>query len=979
MLFFLLVLLSFKSDVDISNTTESAILCPLLDTTTVGEWADSVLNSLTPEERIAQLFMVAAYSKKGPQHVDQVSELVQNYKIGGLIFFQGGPVRQAIHTNHYQSLAKVPLLISIDGEWGLAMRLDSTQKYPRQMMLGAIQNDSLIYQMGADIAKQCKRLGIHVNLAPVVDVNNNPLNPVINSRSFGENKYNVAKKGIAYMKGMQDQGVMANAKHFPGHGDTDSDSHKTLPIINHNLKRLDSLELYPFKQLIKEGLTSMMVAHLYIPELDSSENTASTLSEPIVTGLLKEKLGFEGLIFTDALNMKGVSKYFAPGEVDVKALLAGNDVLLFAEDVPRAIQMIKQAVADGKITQQEIDKRCLKVLKAKEWSGAAKFKKIEVKNLYEDLNTNASEVLNRELVKNSLTLLRNEDNLIPLKRLDTLKIASVSIGGGLINEFQKMLENYTKVDHYNVHRAPTLKHMEDVLRKVKDHNLVVISIHETKSTPSRNFGISQQAVRLVNKIAQKHKVILDVFASPYSLDKFFGAEKKEGLIVSYQDNKRARELSAQLIFGGVKANGKLPVSGSSFFKQGSGITTKKTRLAYTIPEATGLKASSLKGIDKIAMAGVNNGAYPGCQVLVAKQGEVIYRKAFGHHTYGKKRPVLTTDIYDLASITKIAASTLAVMSLQEQGLFHVDCTLNNYLPDLVDSSAFEKMIIREMLAHQAGLASWIPFYMKTINEGKLDGELYSKEPSEAFSNRVAENLFMTNAYKDVILQRILSTKVKSKRYRYSDMGYYLLQEIIQRITNERLDQYMDQHFYSKLGATTLTYLPREKFDLSRITPTETDRVFRKQTIHGDVHDPGAAMMGGIGGHAGLFSNANDLAKLMQMYLEGGTYGGEYYLSSALLDEFTDCQYCETNRRGAGFDKPFQEDPGGPTCGCVSFDSFGHTGFTGTYAWADPEHEVVYIFLSNRIHPSAGNSKLIKMNIRTDIQRVIYDAIDKTEK
>ncbi|MBN4061610.1 MAG: serine hydrolase [Flavobacteriales bacterium] len=946
-------------------------------------WVDSVFDSLTPDERIAQLFMVAAWSNKDQGHINEITKLVEEYKIGGLIFFQGGPVRQAKLTNHYQSKSKVPLLIAIDGEWGLAMRLDSTIKYPRQMMLGAIQDDDLIYQMGADIAKQCKRLGVHVNLAPVVDVNNNAKNPVINSRSFGEEKKNVARKSIAYMSGMQDNKVMATAKHFPGHGDTDSDSHYTLPVIRHTRQRLDNIELYPFRELIKKGIGSIMVAHLYIPALDSAKNTASTLSKSIVTDLLKKEMEFNGLVFTDALNMKGVSAYYKPGEVDLKALLAGNDVLLFAEDVPVAIEKIKQAIIDEKITQWEIDQRCKKILAAKQWAGLDNHQPIKLDSLYEVLNTPSLELTNRKLVESAITLLKNENNLVPLQRLDTLKIASVVIGAPSKNVFQKTLENYAAISHFIMSKSPKKAEVDTLLKNLGDYNLVIIGIHGTNNRPSKHFGITQQTVKLVRQIRQAgKKIILDVFANPYSLGKFYGAENADALLMSYEDSKLSNDYSAQLIFGGISANGKLSVTASPVFPVGSGIETgAPIRLKYTIPEEVYIKSELLESIDEMAVNGIKEHAYPGCQILVAKEGKIIYQKSFGHHTYEAKQKVKNDNIYDVASITKIAGTLPVVMQLQDKGQLNLDYNLCDYLPEMVDTTYYMNVNLREMLAHQAGLISWIPFYEKTMHKGEPRFDIYSLAQSELYPHRVAENFYVHKDYKKVMMNRILNTPLKNKgKYKYSDLGYYFLKETIEKITERPLEAYVRDTFYMKMGMPTTCYHPRECFELDRIVPTEYDLLFRRQLIHGDVHDPGAAMLGGVGGHAGVFSSANDLAKLMQLYLNWGEYGGVRYLKEETVKEFSRCQFCgNNNRRGAGFDKPAAHGSPGPTCDCISSNSFGHSGFTGTLAWADPDEEVVYIFLSNRVYPDANNRKLIKMGIRSEIMQVIYDAIRKSKE
>lgn len=951
------------------------------------QWADSVLQSLSPSERIAQLFMVAAYTNKNEKHEQKIKKLIKDYGIGGLIFFKGNPTAHAIYSNRYQEMSKVPLMMGLDGEWGLSMRIDSTVKYPWQMTLGAIQEDTLIYRMGRDISRQFKRLGIHVNFAPVVDINTNPDNPIINSRSFGENKYNVARKGVAYMHGIQDGGVTACAKHFPGHGDTDKDSHKTLPVIPHTKKRLDTLELFPFRELIEAGSHGMMVAHLYIPAYSGSYNTPSTLSKPIVSGLLQQKMNFRGLVFTDALNMRGVTAMHNPGESDLKALLAGNDVLLFPEDVPKAIKEIKSAIKKGLISQEEVDRRCLKILKAKYWQGLGEFKPVKTDSLIPDLNRGEYTALNRELAKKSLTVLKNKNNILPLRGLDTLNIASISIGSDSLTPFQKQLSLYADVRHFFTDDLSFGKQKE-LMDSLKPFDLVITGLHKSSVNPWKTYKVTEEEQDFLNALRIEKKIILDVFTNPYSLKGVDGIHNLDGLIMSYQNDPHFQELSAQMIFGAFGSKGRLPVTVSRTYKEGSGLnTTALNRFEYSIPEEAGIDSEDLTSIDSIVAEGINEKAYPGCQVLVAKEGKVIYHKSFGKHTYEGERKVKKSDIYDLASVTKIGATLLSLMKLNDEGKLDLDYSLCDYLPELVDSTPYANLRIRDILAHQAGLQAWVPFYIKTLHRGKPKYEIYSTIKSDEYPHRVAENLYITKGYPDTIMQRILRGPIKEKEYRYSDLGYYFMKLIVEKQTREEIEDYVSENFYRPMGLNTTTYLPMDKFPAERIVPTEKDSYFRHQLIHGDVHDPGAAMLGGVGGHAGLFSNANDLAKLMQMYMNGGTYGGVRYISDSTIHEFTRCQFCleegidedDINRRGAGFDKPVRDGEGGPTCNCVSLASFGHSGFTGTIAWADPEQEVVYIFLSNRIYPSSENKKLIEMDIRTRIQEVIYQSIYNSEK
>ncbi len=943
-------------------------------------WADSVFHSLSLDQRIGQLMMVAAYSNRDAKHEQQVEKLIREQNIGGLIFFQGGPVRQAKLTNRYQSIATTPLLLGMDLEWGLAMRLDSTIRFPRQMTLGAIQNDAQIEQMGEEIARQMKRLGVHVSFSPVVDVNNNPVNPVINDRSFGEDRENVARKGIAYMRGLQKGGVIATAKHFPGHGDTDMDSHYSLPVIAHSRLRLDSIELYPFQRLVEEGLSAVMVAHLEVPALDSTKGLPSTFSRPMVSDLLEKEIGFRGLVFTDALNMKGVANGAKPGEIELKALLAGNDVMLFPQDPLAAIARIKMAVDSGEIDQAMIDHKCLKILRAKEWAGLADRRPVQLKSLYEDLNTMSGKLLRRQLYADAITLLQDDDGILPIRELHDRRIASLVIGDTSGNFFQRALGRYTGIAEFHCAKDLHKDSVQLLLRELEEFDHVIISIHGTSWRVNKDFGIPETALDIVRQVSAKGNSILALFANPYRLNKVYGSKDLAAVVIAYEETEDTQDLVAQAIFGAIGVSGRLPVTATTYYRTGVGMDRSPIgRLTYTFPEALGMQSLDFHPIDAIMEKGMKAQAFPGAVVLAAVDGQVIFNKAYGHSTYEKTRRTRTDDIYDLASVTKVASTTLALMRLVDEGQIDLDKQLGHYLPELEDRhTAHARMHLRDILTHQAGLRSFVPFYQRLLKDGKFKVGAVSDSSTETHSVRIADGLYMANTYRDSMLTWVLQSPLGQKgEYVYSDMGYYLLQEVIQRKTGMTMDRYLSETFYQPMGAASMTYKPWERYSTLRIAPTEYDVIFRQRQVWGDVHDPGAAMMGGVAGHAGLFSTANDLAILMQMLLNKGVYGGERYLSEEVIAEFIKCQFCKPdgsgNRRGLGFDRPVK-GKGGPTCECVSYASFGHTGFTGTMVWADPESNLIYVFLSNRVYPNANKNLLAEMGIRTKVQEVLNDAV-----
>ncbi len=946
-------------------------------------WADSVFNSLNDDQRIAQLMVVreSSYSPEGPVYYDSsVIADIQKHDIGGICLFQGTPVQQAEFINHFQSIAKTPLMICMDAEWGAGMRFDSVEPLNHQMMLGAIHDSTLVYEYGKLVAKQLKRMGIQVNFAPVVDVNNNPDNPVINDRSFGEDKYKVARYGIAYMKGLQDEGVMACAKHFPGHGDVTVDSHLDLPVINKSMKQLDSLELYPFKRMFKAGVASVMIAHLYIPAIDTTANTATSLSKKNVTGLLRNKLHFNGLTFTDALGMKGVAKFFPGGKIAVQSLIAGNDILSLPENVDSAIARIREAIDSNELSWNDIYEKCKKVLAYKYMYGMANPQPINTENLTSDLNKGIVE-MKKLVAENAITVLNNKDKeFFPLTD-ENKKIAFVGIGIDSANTFGSRIEKDLKADGFYFSYKEDARRVLTLAKLIKSHyNTVVIGLHNYDRFPANQFGITDYAFELIRQLQQpesaNYKTILFDFGNAYAIKNFCDAKN---LVACYEDDSITQNVAADILEGKILAKGTLPVSVCSKYKYGSGILPKRI-LPLATPDEEGINSLQMThDIDSITNLGINEMAYPGCVVLIARHGKIIFEKAYGKYNYDTPEPVNLNSIYDLASITKICATTLGVMKLYDQGRLSLNKTLGTYLP-WVRKSDKAKLNIKKILLHQAGLEPDVVFYKKTIDPvtHRPLPQYFHPDSSAKFNVRVAQNLYLRRDYADSMNQSILDSKLlRGENYVYSDNDFILMADVVRVISGLRIDKYADKYFYKPMGLHSIGFNPRNRFDTNLVAPTELDEYFRFQHLHADVHDEGSAMFGGDAGHAGLFSNAEDIGAILQMFLNGGTFKGKRYIKSSTLKLFT-AYNSSISRRGIAFDKPEKDnytttDPHPYPSRFASPLTFGHTGYTGSCIWVDPKYDLVYVFLSNRVNPIRSTS-LYKYNIRGSIQDAIYKAM-----
>lgn len=943
-------------------------------------WVDSMFNAMTDAERFGQLFVVRGHLDMDSAYEQQVENLIRQYKPGGICYFnptgQGTPEKQAILTNRYQAASpQLPLMVSMDLEWGLGMRLRGTTiSFPKQIMLGAIDDNRLLYEMGVEVGRQCRRLGVHVNFAPDADINNNPANPVINERSFGEDRYNVTAKAYQYMAGLQDGGVLACAKHFPGHGDTDVDSHLDLPILKQSTARLDSLELYPFKMLAQNGIASFMVAHLSVPALDPRANWPTSLSRPVITDLLRNKFGFQGLIFTDAMEMKGVTKNFSAGQADVEAFKAGNDVDLLPENLGAAMTALQTAVDSGTIDKKQLYESCKRVLRSKYRLGIITPQRVELANLRNDLNPPQALVLKRKLIAESLTLVRDEPGIVGFRDLDKYRFASLALGDTNRTVFQTYCGYYAPVRHFNAGKDLDSLTQTRLLDSLKQFNVVLVSIHSTRAKASDNFGITASQLAFLHRLDSTTTVALTMFGNPYSM-RFF--DDFPIVLDAYTEDPMVQETAAMALFGASDLKGILPVTASPAAKFGQGVRKiyPDKRLRYGLPESVGLRSDTLALMDTIVQQMIASGAAPGCQILVVKDNTVVWNKGYGSYTYQPSTPVSTETIYDLASVTKVAASTISLMKLTEEGKISLDLPMSDFIPELKKTNK-KDLLVREILAHHAGLQAWIPFYTQTLTPDKHQSPLvYRMKPEKGFEVPVASHLYMQNAWVDSVWQQIFDSPLRGdKNYKYSDLGLYLGARAILETSGQPVNVFADRNFYKPLGLATTTYKPWEKGLTLRCAPTEEDQYFRFEQLQGYVHDMGAAMLGGVSGHAGLFSSANDLAKIFQMLLNGGSYGGVQYLRPETVKQFT-TRFPASTRRGIGFDmkelNPKETANMSPLAGN---NTFGHLGFTGICVWADPDKNLIFMFLSNRTYPTMDNNKLANGDYRPRLQSVVYRAL-----
>ena len=928
----------------------------------------SILDEMTLEQKIAQLLIIRVSSTEDEKYNRELIETIARVQPGGVCFFKGTPRKQALLTNQMQAVSKIPMFVSIDGEWGPAMRLDSCVAFPRQMTLGALseENDSLIYQMGLEVAEQCKAVGVNLNFAPCIDVNNNSRNPVINSRSFGESRDKVCRKATLYMHGMQDGGIATSIKHFPGHGDTETDSHVGLPVIRKSRIELDEMELYPYRYLINENPDMVMVGHLRIPALDSSAKSVSSLSYPIVSQLLKREMGYNGLIITDAMEMKGVrNQNRFEGDVEIRSLLAGVDILLLPGETDSVIAAIKQAVETDVIPEELINERCLRVLQFKRSHGIMGFKPANIAELKARMNSAGAMLINRQIEEKALTLLKNEDNILPLNANTAANTAFLCVDRKTYQTEYKQIVGEYNLPYFYMDKKISAKEQTNILTKLAPYKQIIVAFGGSNQLGGSDYGIDQSSVKLLNRLAKEKSVILLHLGNPYALNYFDSLTNYRAVIDAYQFTPTSVAAAMKACFGQIVCEGTLPVSINGY-PAGSGILMSKT-----VENFSALPDDITRSLDNMLENGIKEKIYPGCVVLALHHGQPVYHKAFGYLDYLRQDKVTLETMYDVASLTKVAATTLAVMKLYDNHEIHLTDKIGKYLPYLAGTDK-ASLTLEELLTHTSGLPSFIPFY-KSIQGNERYLRAYK---TENFQVQVAENLYLRNDYPDTIRYKVAHCKLKEKKYEYSDLNFLLLKDMVETITMQPIEQFLAENFYQPMGLTRTSFMPLQHgFVKQEIAPTEKDVLFRKQLVHGYVHDQTSALMNGNAGNAGLFTTAQELGAIFLMLQNGGMYDGTRYLSENTVTEFTKMHHlhgCQV--RGYGFHTPKAPGESSIVPAAASTQIFGHQGFTGTVVWCDPKEELIFVFLSNRVCPDAEPNKLAKSGIRLKAHELVYKGI-----
>ncbi len=909
------------------------------------------MDSMSLRQMVGQMIMIDSYAKDDSNYYKNILYQIDSNFVGGVCFFKGNQKDLLKLNKLYDSHSQIPLFIAIDGEWGLNMRLSEIETFPLNMTLGALPKNKyhLVKDMACVIAKQCKSLGININFAPVVDININPDNPVINMRSFGQDKYKVSILSSKYVEGLQENGIMAVVKHFPGHGDTETDSHKATPIIKHDKYFIDSVDVYPFRYNINKGAWATMVGHLQVPALSKDSLKVATINKDIVKGYLQEDLGFEGLVFTDAMNMKGLTNLYADGEAEVLAILAGVDILLMPENTDKAIEAIMTAIEEGRIPKKIVEQKCKKILSWKYDMGLVN-NRGEYSPIDSNLHKKISE-LNEQITENTITLLNGKGQIEKKNNFsftDKDTVSLVLLGNA---DFEVLISNLTTdipAKIYRIHSKMKDKEVDSIIFAIDSTKTIVTALDGTRFSNSKSkYGIPDISIEVLNKLEKRCKDnILLMFCNPYTLKLIDSSFECKAFVIAYENNKYTQKAVAKFLKGETKAKGSLPVSVKrTHIIENEGQENNSISLEEKFYMDNNINLSTISKIDSIAQKGITEKAYPGCQVLIARDGKIIYDKNFGYHTYDNQKEVTTNTLYDVASLTKIMATTIAVMRLYEENKIELDAQISDYVPELKKMEV-GKLTIKELLSHYTTLPATYHFAQK-----KLKGK----------------NIHQA------ILKEMKHVPLREKKYTYSDLNFLLLQYAIENITNEGLDEYVQREFYTKMNLQNTTFNPLlNGVNIENIAPTEYDTTTRKELILGQVHDPLAYLNNGVCGNAGLFSTAEDLFKICQMLLNKGEFEGVRYLNSSTIEVFNERYFADLGiRRALGFDKPLIKGQSSHCSQYASQQSFGHNGFTGTYIWIEPKNNTIVIFLSNRVYPYSSPNKLSRMNIRTDINDLIY--------
>ena len=954
-------------------------------------WVDSVFETLTPRQRIAQLFCPVVDPTKGETSRTVIKRYVGQNKVGGLLFRKGSISDYASMINYAQAQADIPVMMTLDGEWGLAMRIPETPRFPYNMALGAVSDTRLLEEYGAEVARECREMGLHVDFAPVADVNLDPSNPVIGRRSFGEDPERVAAAVVAYSRGMEGNGVLTTAKHFPGHGDTSTDSHKTLPVVDHTSQFMHDNDLLPFRRYIDAGMSGIMVGHLSVPSLDAS-GTPASMSYPITTELLKQQMGFGGLVFTDALEMKG-----ALGNSDnncVSAFMAGADMLLSSLNPPADITAIEQAITSGKISRDDVDSRCRKVLSYK-WALGLDRKpaKVDINGMKARLNTTGAKSLIERLTAASVTVTGNTNGILPARQGRT--IALVNIGAPRDNELADVMKRHADVKVYSNQAAPLSRAQLD---EILSHDIVVAAVYNDKTA----------SIQQLDALAGHHALVPVMFMTPYKAMKFKSAlGKSAAMVMMYDDNAVARRAAGDAIFAGNAVSGRLPVSMPGVAALGEGVSYPATRLSFSTPNGAGMPEWLNDSIDAIARPAVAAGAFSGLQVMVVKDGHVVADRCYGRTTNQPGASSVTpSTLFDLASVSKAIGTLPGIMLARQEAGLDLDKPISEYIEALKGT---EKASItpRMLLLHESGMPASLNMYETMVDPDSYTGPLTRRRrvaphtikisrnvygnsnarmrrditatrKSDEFPIEAAAGIWVGESTLDTIMNRIYDIPLRPRTMRYSCLNFCLLLDIEQRLTGKSHDRLVDEAVFSPIGAYSLCYRPLEHYPAEMIAATENDTFLRRQTLRGYVHDELSAFSGGVQGNAGMFGTATDLAKVCSMYLNGGTYGGTRILSDNVVKEFTRTKSA-TSRRGLGFDRPDASNPDkSPVPEEVPASAYGHTGFTGTCFWVDPDNRIIYIFLCNRVNPTRDNAAWNRHKARSRIHSLLYKAISNSQ-